>query len=541
MDVEAARDLAALADRVGEIAFELSGPDTVRLRQERDRVTRLLRGIVRRTDEPTAPLLAVVGGGSGAGKSTTVNTLAGRAVAAVSVIRPTTRTPTLVCHPDDVAWFDDDRVLPVRALHLATSDRLPAGLALLDTPDVDSVELGNHLLADESLDAADAWVWLATSRTYADEVGMTYLRRARDRHALTAVAITQVRGHELAEVIDDADRLLAAEGIDPALRTHVPHVEVVDDRLPADAVGPLRDWLGALAPADRRVEVRATALAGLEAALPDELATLRTAAEREQRVADRLERLIADRYAAVPAELDAELDTGLSLRADILDRWQRLVGGNEALLRVQTTAGQLGDLVRARLGRPTRDDTRQVQVQVATELTRTVDRLLEGTARAVRRDLESDPVGADLLDRSPGLRRDDPDRERRVRQVVEGWETTVGERIEEVGGPRKTQARRTSTALNAVATSAILVLFTLSGGLTGGEVGIAAAAAAASQWLLVKMFGEHNVTRLLEDIRADLHERVAALTADEQAVVTGTIRAARPPDAVVAALQATGP
>jgi hypothetical protein len=535
-----ARDdrLGALADHLEVLDFALSGPEADALRAERDRVARLLRGVVARTAEPAAPLLVVVAGGSGAGKSTTVNTLADDAVAAAGVLRPTTRTPTLVCHPDDRAWFDSGRVLPDLPMRVAVSEALPQGVALLDTPDIDSVEILNHRLAAEALDAADGWLWLATSRTYADEVGMSYLRRARARQALIGLAVTQVRAHEEPEVLDDVDRLLAAERIDPDLRVHIPHSEVTDARLPATSVASLRTWLTALAPAERRVAVRAAASAGLVEALPSELASLQAAVVREQRAAGRLERAVREHYAGLSDQLDAELQAGLSLRADVLDRWQRLVGGNEAMLRVQTVIGQVGDVVRDRLGRPTQRDTRQVQVEVAGELTRIVTRLLEHTGSAARRDLEADPIGRELLDANPDLRHEDPDREARVREAIARWEDDVAERIETVGGPRKTQARRQSAALNAVATTAILVLFTLSGGLTGGEVGIAAAASAASQWLLVRVLGEQNVKRLLEEIGEDLDRRVTQLAQADRARLTAAIEAASPPAVTVDALRA---
>jgi len=411
-------------------------------------------------------------------------------------------------------------------------------VTLLDTPDIDSVEVGNHRLAAEALDAADGWLWLATSRTYADEVGMTYLRRARTRQALTAIAVTQVRPHERAEVLEDVDRLLAAERIDPDLRTAIPHAEVVDDRLPPDAAAPLRAWLAALAPEERRVQVRASASAGLLEALPSELRTMQDAVEGERRAAERLRASVRAHYAGLPDQLDAELEAGLSLRADVLDRWQRLVGGNEAMLRVQTVIGQVGDVVRDRLGRPSQQDTRQVQVEVAGELTRIVTRLLEHTAAAARRDLEADQVGREVLDADPELRREDPERPAKVREAIARWETDVADRIEQVGGPRKAQARRRSTALNAVATTAIVVLFTLSGGLTGGEVGIAAAAAAGSQWLLVRMLGEQNVKRLLDEIGADLRRHVGVLAEADQARLDAAIESAGPPEDAANALAA---
>jgi hypothetical protein len=583
--------LTRLVAELNRLRFELSGRDAERLRVERDRLSRLVTGVVRRTDEPRAPLLLVVGGGSGAGKSTTVNTLARRAVTETGVVRPTTRVPTLVCHPEDRAWFDDDRVLPDlaraavpdgrdaqsppetaladvthaqprvtpaqpgvthaeadvkhahlsgRQLRLAVSDHLPLGIALLDTPDIDSVEVANHLLADESLDAADVWVWLATSRTYADEVGMGYLRRASIRQALSAIAITQVRPHERDEVLADVDRLLLHEGVDPVLRVEIPFDEVTDGRLPDRCVEALREWLTTLAPTDRRVAIRQRAVAGLRAAIPHEVVGIVAAAERELEVADRLTRSVTARFDAIPTLLDAELDAGLSLRAEVLDRWQQLVGSGEAMLKVQTTATQLADVIRAKLGQPSRDDTRRVQVEVADELTRSVTRLLDGADRAARNDLEADPVGRDVLGTNPALRAEHPERTSEVRRAVAEWEAHVAELVSEVGGSRRTQARRATTAINAVATSAILVLFALSGGLTGGEVGIAAAAAGASQWLLLKLFGEHNLRQLLSEIRNDLLTRVGRLAAAEGGRYAVAIDAASPPPDAVAAVRAAG-
>ncbi|MEZ5194069.1 MAG: GTPase domain-containing protein [Nocardioides sp.] len=59
-----------------------------------------------------APLLAVVGGSTGAGKSTLVNSLVGHHVTEPGVLRPTTRSPVLVHHPADGGWFGQDRLLP---------------------------------------------------------------------------------------------------------------------------------------------------------------------------------------------------------------------------------------------------------------------------------------------------------------------------------------------------------------------------------------------------------------------------------------------
>ena len=543
--------LTATAAALERLSFRLSGTAADALRRERDRVVRLLRGVHARAEDPEAPLLLVVGGGSGAGKSTTVNTLAGDRVTATGVLRPTTRRPTLVCHPDDHAAFATDRVLPglvrveaARAeqvageqLLLATSDRLPVGLALLDTPDIDSVEQANRWLADRALDAADGWLWLATARTYADEVGMTYLRRAAQRQALLAVAITQLPVGQDDEILADARRMLAAEAVTVDRLLHIPHAEVVDGRLPEGTVEDLAAWLGQLAPVDRRRRVREDALDGLVRAVPSELAAVRRAVAEELAHAERLTRRVDARFGVVGGGLQAELEAGLNLRAEVLESWRQLVGGGEALLKVQTAAAQLGGVVRERLGMPAPGRAEQVQAEVGEELERIVDRLLEAATVATRRDLEADAAGRALLAHHPRLRTSAADRSDAVREVITAWQRATAELIEEVGGARKVRARRATIAINSLATSAILVLFALSGGLTAGEVGIAAGAAAASQWLLTRLLGEQNVRRLLADMQADLLARVERLAAAERRPFDDAIGAATPPGEVVAQLE----
>src|SRR5690349_13029160 len=79
------------------------------------------------------------------------------AVSPTSVLRPTTRGPVLVCHPEDAGWFTEARLLPhllrtreatgdPGALRVVESTALTPGLALLDAPDIDSVVEANRSL-----------------------------------------------------------------------------------------------------------------------------------------------------------------------------------------------------------------------------------------------------------------------------------------------------------------------------------------------------------------------------------------------------------
>src|SRR6185312_4018983 len=134
-----------------------------------------------------APLLVVVGGSTGAGKSTLVNSIVRTPVSPAGVLRPTTRAPVLVCHPSDMPWFTEANILPglqrttgassagsaaadIRTLQVVSAPALTPGLALLDAPDIDSVVDANRALATQLLAAADLWLFVTTASRYADAV-----------------------------------------------------------------------------------------------------------------------------------------------------------------------------------------------------------------------------------------------------------------------------------------------------------------------------------------------------------------------------------
>lgn len=296
--------LRAVRDAVAATSYPLPLPSALPARsQTRALLAELEDYCLPRLTYLAAPLLVVVSGSTGAGKSTLVNSLVQAPVSLSGVLRPTTREPVLVCHPSDTPWFRGDRRLPglsrrtgsrapspapVRAgeepsLQLIAAPALPPGLAFLDSPDLDSVEAGNRALARRLLTTGDLWLFVTTPQRYADALPWGLLHTARERRAATAVVLSRVPPAAVIELHTLVSQLLAANGLEDVPVFAVPETRL--DRqglLPEPALASLRGWFDALA-ADataRHRMVRVT-LDGALAALPARLAALATAAEEQ--------------------------------------------------------------------------------------------------------------------------------------------------------------------------------------------------------------------------------------------------------------------
>src|SRR5215207_4387347 len=104
--VDVPADLAAavatVRDRAAALRLGLEVPGVEGARRSRHELVGQVEDyLLPRLGRLDAPLLAVVGGSTGAGKSTLVNTLVGAPVSAAGVLRPTTRLPVLLCAPQD--------------------------------------------------------------------------------------------------------------------------------------------------------------------------------------------------------------------------------------------------------------------------------------------------------------------------------------------------------------------------------------------------------------------------------------------------------
>ncbi|MER7946767.1 dynamin family protein [Streptomyces sp. NPDC096079] len=342
--------LSALRDRVAAVRLPLPLPDTPRARQTRaELLAQLDDYLVPRLKDPDAPLLAVVGGSTGAGKSTLVNSLVGRRVSESGVLRPTTRTPVLVCHPEDHHWFAGMRVLPQltrvwlpqadeshpvdepapeeNALRVETAASLPRGLALLDAPDIDSLVVENRLLAAELICAADIWVMVTTASRYADAVPWHLLRTAKEYDATLVTVLDRVPHQVIGEVSRQYEALLDKAGLGDVPRFTIPELPESagggSGLLPDSAVAALRGWLAHRAedPAARQQAADRTAsgvIDSLDARLPE----LAAAVSAQYATAVRLGGAVEAAYADQGRRVRKELGRGAVLAGDARTRWR---------------------------------------------------------------------------------------------------------------------------------------------------------------------------------------------------------------------------
>ena len=479
-----------------------------------------------------APLLAVVGGSTGAGKSTLVNSVVGARVSRSGVLRPTTTSPVLVHHPDDRRWFEDARILPDLArvtggsvddehpgtVRLVESTSLPAGMALLDAPDIDSVVSANRAIATQLLSAADLWLFVTTAARYADAVPWDLLRTAADRGTAVAIVLDRIPPEAVDEIRPHLASMLREQGLPTAPIFTVPETTLDDDgRLPKEAVDRLRSWLEALAgDARARSIVVGQTLRGAVESLSGRTAELVVASRDQQDAAAALRRATDEAFAEARRRVADGMTDGTLLRGEVLARWQEFVGTGEFFRQVESTISRWRDKVTAAVKgapQPSGSLDEALHTGVAALLLSNAEAATSETVRAWRR-LAGGPA---VLRDHPALTKTSADLGPDVERLVRDWQGDVLELVRSEGAGRRTNARIAAYGVNAIGLFLMLVAFGSTGGLVGAEIGIAGGTALLAQRVLEAIFGDQAVRDMAAKARARLLELTDELYDAERA------------------------
>lgn len=159
-------------------------------------------------------VVAALAGGTGSGKSSLLNALAGAQVAATGILRPTTDEPT--------AWVPVDaepaleQLLDSLSVRRRVTNTVIPDLAVLDLPDLDSVERSHRLTVDALLPRVDLVVWVLDPQKYNDRA-IHDLVAGRARYAEQLLFVLnrrdQLSARDLEAVCRDLVATLQQDGI----------------------------------------------------------------------------------------------------------------------------------------------------------------------------------------------------------------------------------------------------------------------------------------------------------------------------------------
>jgi hypothetical protein len=280
--------------------------------------------------------------------------------------------------------------------------------------------------------------------------------------------------------------------------------------LPAAGTAPISQWLRELA-ADSagRAEIARRTLNGTVRSLSGKVAGLAGAA-RDQ---DDAGRQLADDAAAAFTDAQARISKATSdgslLRGEVLARWQDFVGTGDFFRALESGIGRVRDRIGAFFkGQP--PPAVKVEAAIETGLQAVIVDQAARAAEDADQRWRADPAGRALLG-AGDLSGTTPDFPAQVAAGIRAWQGDVLAMIRTEGAAKRSQARWLSFGVNGLGLVLMIVVFSLTGGLTGAEIGIAGGTAVVGQKLLEAVFGEDAVRRLANEARQSLERRCAGL------------------------------
>jgi energy-coupling factor transporter ATP-binding protein EcfA2 len=570
--------LLALRHLIVEVPLHLEAPGVDEARGERRKLLSQVDDyLLPRLRQSGAPLLVALVGSTGAGKSTLMNSLVGIQVSNTGTRRPTTNSPVLACHPSDARWFAENVFLPtlprVRQqglampgrdglLVLAENEGMPPGVALLDTPDIDSVVQAHREFAHQFLDASDLWLFMTSASRYADAAVWELLQQARERDASLAIVLSRVRPESARQLSSHFDAMLEANGLTGAQRFMIAETVLTDGMLPPEIYGPVREWLDETSvQQERRVAVLTQTMSGVLDTFRTRVPALAESVQTQVSLQAELRAEADGSYRAALAEFDEATRNGSLLRGEILARWQDFTGTGDLLRMLQVRRsgkpagrqrkrqmparakslkaalrGGLEALVVSLADRAAEDTVTKWQRQdagaalVSDQDTGGAPGEPGGVSFEVLAELDFIPAGRPGTEpQAPSLAaltRSSPDLATRAARAVSAWQDHVMQLVKAENVTKRSVARVVSFDEESLAL--VLTIGMLGYGADG--VAVDGGASAVPQRLLTSLFGAGQLRDLGASARMDLHDRISLLYDEELQRFAAIVNAAGAPN-----------
>lgn len=416
-----------LLHAVEDARLALDTPDAEEARARRSRlVLQISNHLLPRLREVSAPAIVVLGGSTGAGKSTLVNSVVSSDVTPAGVLRPTTREPVLVVHPKDAELLENHPVLSIAepVIHEATK----RGLALVDAPDLDSVHAGNRELADQLVELADLWIFVTTGARYGDALPWQRLRDAVERGISIAVVLNRVERAGLTEVRNDLFNRLQEQGLTSIPFFVIPDLGPIEGPLPARQVEAVASFLGVLGAGAQSRSVIARTVRGAWPALREDVQLLATNLDTQRRTVLALHGAAQAATRSAATQARADVAAGSAATGAPTTAW--LAGASSGGALSSLVAAPKGWLQRRRYRRSATGRADALQKLRDTSLAELRTLLLDAGAsaeRSIRSTLAETAAGAQLAAIVPS-EVTTAARAERLDVLFREWQEVVGER-----------------------------------------------------------------------------------------------------------------
>lgn len=306
-----------------EFPLDISGASAARERKDL-LLAQLDDHLLPRLAELSTPAIVVIAGSTGAGKSTIANSLVGKELTRASVLRPTTREPLMIFHPEDDELLAHNPLR--REIRAVADDSVPRGIVLIDAPDLDSVRDENRQTAERLLEAADLWLFVTTSQRYGDALPWKTLTSAVERGTSVALVLNRAPHESLLTVKADLTERLRSNGLGSiplfVIEDQGPH----EGLLGRSTVTPIKGWLTGLAGADRASAIIVRTLKGALSGLPPRVIELLKATEEQYFAADRIKETARTSLVEVVETTRRSVTSGELSKGAVEARWDAVSG-----------------------------------------------------------------------------------------------------------------------------------------------------------------------------------------------------------------------
>ena len=274
---------------------------------------------------------------------------------------------------------------------------------------------------------------------------------------------------------------------------------------------------GACGPTGRRASNwRPGRLTGSLAGLGESLDRIADDADHETIDVEALRRLADRSYENALVALRQEIGQGTFLREEALRHWQSFVGADQMTRFFSEGIGRIRGAIAA-VFRPATAPVAEMRAATTDDLLAVARLEAAEAARRTATAWAEEPAMGPVMAEDADLWLPSPDFDARLRGRIEGWIEGIVEDIQVNGRSKRTLARGASVGVNVLGTGVMLGTFLHTGGLTGAEVGVAAATAFLNQKLLAALFGEAAMAELITGARSRLQDALTETFDEERA------------------------